>query len=67
MKNVHNKNLETALNDLKTAIEDVALGSVGNVVIMEAGLALIDNWNDNNESDDLIDELYERQEWLDSL
>ena len=67
MKNVHNKNLETALNDLKTAIEDVALGSVSNVVIMEAGLALIDNWNDNNESDDLIDELYERQEWLNSL
>lgn len=62
-----NANLETALNDLKEAIESICLGSVSQTVIMEAGLALIDNWNDNNEPEDWIDDLAERTNWLESL
>ncbi len=57
-----NSNLQTALSDLVEAIQGVTLGSVEYVVIVDAGKALISNWNDHN-PDDPIDEVTELQRW----
>ena len=53
--------LQTALDDLASAIQSITLGSVESVVIQEAGEALIRNWNDHH--DTKIDEQQELQLW----
>lgn len=53
--------LQTALDDLASAIQSITLGSVESVVIHEAGEALIRNWNDHH--DTKIDEGLELQLW----
>ncbi|MBE2286253.1 MAG: hypothetical protein IAE77_22550 [Prosthecobacter sp.] len=53
--------LQTALDDLASAIQSITLGSVESVVIQEAGEALIRNWNDHH--DTKIDEERELQLW----
>ena len=53
--------LQTALDDLASAIQSITLGSVESVVIQEAGEALIRNWNDHH--DTKIDERLELQLW----
>ena len=57
-----NANLNTALTDLVDAIRGVTLGSIEQVVVNDAGLAVIANWNDHN-SDDQINEAKERANW----
>lgn len=56
-----NDNLHTALSDLTEAIRGITLGSVESVVLREAGIELIRNWNDHNE--DQIDEAEELATW----
>ena len=53
--------LQTALDDLASAIQSITLGSVESVVIQEAGETLIRNWNDHH--DTKIDEGTELQLW----
>ena len=53
--------LQTALDDIARAIQSITLGSVESVVIQVAGEALIQNWNDHN--DTKIDAFLERQRW----
>lgn len=59
---MNNKNLETALQDLTAAITDITLGSFESIVIYDAGVSLINNWNDHND-DDRIDETVELENW----
>ena len=60
---MNNTNLNTALTDLVAAIRGITLGSVEQVVIQDAGISLIESWNDHN-SDDKIDEASELENWL---
>ena len=60
-----NANLSTALNDLVDAIREVALGSLTDALVKDAGLSLIQNWNDHN-PDDQIDERDEIVNWLET-
>ena len=53
--------LQTALDDLASAIQSITLGSVESVIIHEAGEALIRNWNVHH--DTKIDEELELQLW----
>ena len=53
--------LQTALDELASAIQSITLGSVEAVVTQEAGKALIQNWNDHH--DTKIDEPLERHLW----
>lgn len=57
-----NENLKKALEDLAEAIKSVALGRAENLVILDAGLSLIESWNEFNE--DYIDD-DESNIWLD--
>ena len=59
---MNNTNLNTALTDLVAAIRGITLGSVEQVVIQDAGISLIESWNDHN-SDDEIDEASELENW----
>ncbi len=53
--------LQSAQDDLASAIQAISLGSVGSVVIQEAGKAQIQNWNDHHDTE--IDAPLERQRW----
>lgn len=53
--------LQTALDDLASAIQSITLGSVESVVIHEAGEALTRNWNAHH--DTKIDEGLELHLW----
>ena len=53
--------LQTALDDLASAIQSITLGSVESVIIHEAGETLIRNWNDHH--DTKIDERLELHLW----
>lgn len=59
-----NPNLNTALCDLVNGIRSATLGSVEDVVIYEAGKALIFSWNDHNPTD-RINEGMEFDDWRD--
>jgi hypothetical protein len=58
---MENSELNTALCDLVDAIRSITLGSIESVVIRDAGISMIQSWNDHNE--DKIDEGAELANW----
>lgn len=48
--------IATAITDLITAVKDVMLGNIEYVVIEDAVDALIENWNDNDDTGESVDE-----------
>lgn len=56
-------NFQVALDDLVEAIKGITLGSIESVVLMAAGNALIDSWNDQPDETVKIDEAWERSKW----
>jgi hypothetical protein len=64
-----NDDLKTALTDLAKAINGICLGSISYTVITDAGLSLIESWNDHisKTDDQMIDVEKAVKDWGDAM